>query len=93
MSVKRITTNERRLNKLLKVVANLEKSVDDFETTKQELKDLNSYYGSKEWFSDLKDYDTGKIKKIKAGVLSEDAVWNLNEDIKELIEKMKKITL
>ena len=32
-----------------------------------------------------------EIQKIKAGVLSKDAVWNMNDDIKELILEMKLI--
>ena len=31
------------------------------------------------------------VPKLKAGVLSEDAVWNMNDDIKELILEMKSI--
>ena len=31
------------------------------------------------------------LPKIKAGVLSEDAVWNMNENINEILEEMKKI--
>ena len=52
---------------------------------------LNKYYGSKDWFSDREDYDNNKIPKVKAGVLSEDAIWNMNEEINYLIDEMKAI--
>ena len=51
---------------------------------------VNKYYGSKDWFKDKEKHDNGSIV-IKAGVLSEDAVWNMNEDINDLISEMRYI--
>ena len=45
---------------------------------------LNKYYGSKDWFNDRYFYDKYRFKsRLNAGVLSEDAIWNLLEEIKE----------
>ena len=87
----RIEDNEKRLDDLNKVVLSLDKHLDDFEDIIHEYYDLNEYYGSKEWLQDKEDFENGKIKDVKAGVLSEDAVWNLDERIKDLLTRMNGI--
>ena len=84
----RITKNEERLNNSIK---ELEKALEKFKSNKKDINLLNRYYGSKNWFKDKELYETNKIKHIKAGVLSEDAIWNMDEDIRELIKEMEKI--
>ena len=88
----RITKNEEYLDEALSTIKQLEDALNKFEKTKEKIKKLNEYYGSQEWFQDLDDYDNNRIKKVKAGVLSEDAIWNMNEELKEIREKMKKIS-
>ena len=89
--IERIIKNEERLDNITTSINNLEKALEDFKKNKKDLNLLNKYYGSKNWFNDKDDYESNKIPKIKAGVLSEDAVWNMNEDIKELIIEMQSI--
>lgn len=89
--MKRIEDNEKRLDKLSKIVSKLNNNLVNFEELIQDYYSLNEYYGSKEWFQDKDAFESGKIKDIKAGVLSEDAVWNLDENIKDLIIKMEEI--
>lgn len=89
--MKRIEDNEKRLDKLSKIVSKLNNNLVNFEDLIQDYYSLNEYYGSKEWFQDKDAFESGKIKNIKAGVLSEDAVWNLDENIKDLIIKMEEI--
>ena len=87
----RISKNEARLDKALASVKKLEEALNDFKSNKKNIEQLNKYYGSKEWFEDKNNYEQNKIPKIKAGVLSEDAIWNLNEDISNLIDEMKEL--
>ena len=89
--MKRIEDNEKRLDKLSKIVSKVNNNLVNFEDRIQDYYSLNEYYGSKEWFQDKDAFESGKIKNIKAGVLSEDAVWNLDENIKDLIIKMEEI--
>ena len=89
--MKRIEENEKRLDRLNNIVYNLDKSLEEFENNYKEYRLLNKYYGSKQWFKDKEDFESGKIKNIKAGVLSEDAVWNTLEDIDDLLKRMKKV--
>ena len=89
--MKRIKDNENRLNKIKVIISNLEKDIESFENNIDDLIILNNYYGSNEWFKDKKNYELGKYTDIKAGVLSEDEVWNLNEDIDSIFEKIELI--
>ena len=89
--IDRISKNEERLDKLLLSVKELEKALKNFKASKKDLDLLNKYYGSKLWLKDKEAYEKDIIPKVKAGVLSEDAVWNLNEDINDLIKDMKSI--
>ena len=88
--INRIKVNEERLDNISLVIKELEICLDKFISIEKEIKKINEYYGSKEWFDDVYNYDNNKIKKIKAGVLSEDAIWNMNEKIEEIICKMNK---
>lgn len=91
-NIDRIKLNEERLDNILKSIKELEKSLEIFKSNMKDINKLNKYYGSKNWFKDFDDYNSGKINNIKAGVLSEDSVWNMNEDIKEIALEMKNIS-
>lgn len=87
----RISINEERLDGINKNIHDLEITLNKFKNNIRDIKLLNKYYGSKSWFKDKEDYENGKIPKIKAGVLGEDAVWNMNENISDIINQMKLI--
>ena len=90
--IERIKNNEEKLDIMLDISKRLEKALDDFENNQNTIIELNEYYGSKEWFEDKEAFENGLITDVRAGVLSEDAVWNTNEKLKELIERMKAIS-
>jgi len=87
----RIEENETRLDNLNEIVLSLDKHLDDFEDNIHEYFSLNEYYESDDWKKDKEDLESGKIKNVKAGVLSEDAVWNLDERINDLLSRMEGI--
>ena len=89
--IDRITKNEERLDKLLSNIKELEVALENLKASKKDLDLLNKYYDSKNWLKDKDAYENGSIPKIKAGVLSEDAIWNMNEELKDLIKDMKNI--
>ena len=89
--IDRISKNEERLDSILLNLKNLEIYLNEFKKNKNNLRLLNKYYGSKNWFKDKELYENNKIEHIKAGVLSEDTVWNLNDDIKDLLDCMENI--
>ena len=89
--IDRIKKNEERLDAALETVKKLEEAIELYKQNKKDISLLNKYYGSKNWFNDKKALEEGKLPKIKAGVLSEDAVWNMNEDLNSALKEMKKI--
>lgn len=89
--IERIIKNEERLDSILKSIKDLEEALSRFKANKKNIGLINKYYGSKNWFRDKDNFEQNKIPKIKAGVLSEDAVWDMNEDIKDIVLEMKKI--
>ncbi len=91
MQTNRITENEELLDSISSTIANTNKALEEFKSIKEKIELLNKYYGSKEWFKDKEDFESGKISNIKAGVLSEDAVWNMNEEVADTIKEMKDI--
>ena len=89
--IERIKENELRFDNILLNVKELEVALNNFKNNEKDLFLLNKYYGSKNWFKDKEAYENNKIEKIKAGVLSEDAVWDMNEELDSLILEMKRI--
>ena len=90
--IDRINTNEERLDNILLSIKELNDALDKYELNKKDLALLKKYYGSKNWFKDKESYEKGDIKNIKAGVLSEDAVWNMLDEIDELKKRMINIS-
>ncbi|MBR1936379.1 MAG: DUF4298 domain-containing protein [Bacilli bacterium] len=89
--IERITKNEERLDSIIDNVNQLNKALTNFNKEKKNIILLNNYYKSKNWIKDKDDYESGKIPKIKAGVLSEDLVWNTLENVDELLVEMEEI--
>ena len=90
--IERIKNNEEKLDKIIDAVSELDKALDKFEDIQKDITELDKYYGSKEWFEDKEAHDSGKIKNVKAGVLSEDGVWNALTDLRALYERMYEIS-
>ena len=68
----------------------LSSALDKYEEAKADIAALASYYGSDEWKQDFAADEAGRLpKNLKRGVLSEDGIWNLLEEHRELQERMK----
>ena len=88
--IARIRKMERHLNRALAAVKRLSIAFDKWEDAQQSIAALDKYYGSEEWRQDYADDEAGHLPDdLKRGVLSEDAIWNLLTDVKELTERMK----
>ena len=90
--IDRIIKNQKRLDNLNQLIVELQNSLYDYKVLESEIKLLEKYYGSKNWFIDKELYENGKISNIKAGVLSEDEVWNSLEELDQLMRQMQKIS-
>ena len=55
----------------------------------KQFKKLSDYYGSSRWMKDFEADEAGKLPRdLKRGVLSEDAVWDLLSENRELCERL-----
>ncbi len=87
----RIRKMERRLNRASAAVKRLEAALDKWEDAQEAIAALNEYYGSDLWKQDLADDEAGRLPAdLKRGVLSEDGIWNLLTDCRELTSRLKK---
>ena len=89
--IDRISKNEKYLDSALLSIDKLEVALALFKSNFDNIDLVNKYYGSKEWFKDKDAFESKKISDVKAGVLGEDTVWNMNESISDLISEMKDI--
>jgi hypothetical protein len=86
----RIRKMERCLNRASAAVKRLEAALDKWDDAQEAIAALNEYYGSDLWKQDLADDEAGRLPAdLKRGVLSEDGIWNLLTDYRELTARMK----
>ncbi len=86
--IKNIEKMEIILDTMEEKINNLEKSLNDFENYLDEFKKLEEYYGSEQWFIDK---DTKFPKSLKCWVLSENAIYNLITNQREIWIRMAKL--
>ena len=88
--IARIRQMERRLNRATAALKRLSTALDKWESVQQDIAALDEYYGSGLWRQDFADDEAGLLPEgLKRGVLSEDGIWNLLTDCKELKERIK----
>ena len=88
--LQRIRKMERHLNRASAALKRLSSALDKYDEAKADIAALASYYGSDEWKQDFAADEAGRLpKNLKRGVLSEDGIWNLLEEHRELQERMK----
>ena len=87
--INRIQQMERSLDRASQAVMHLSAALDEYAASQDALRQLSDYYGSDVWKQDLAADFAGLLPQdLKRGVLSEDAVWNLLEDVRDLKERM-----
>ena len=89
MQRKRIKEMEESLDISITKLKQFEESLEEYKKIQNEIKKLSKYYGSKDWYKDFDDYNNKKIN-IKAGVLSEDGIYNTIMENKEIAQEQKK---
>ena len=78
---------ERLFNFALKAIKELSMNNGHRQKLEEAIEILSAYYGSKEWKQDYADDEAERLpKELKRGVLSEDGIWNLLSDWKELTQ-------
>ena len=88
--IERIKQMELRMERAAKAVMELSAALDNYEAVQEDIAELERYYGSKQWKQDYADDEAGRLPAdLKRGVLSEDGIWNLLSDAKELNNRLK----
>ena len=88
--LQRIRQMERHLNRASSAIKRLSAALGKYEEAQESIAALGDYYGSDEWKQDFADDEAGLLPKdLKRGVLSEDGIWNLLKENKELQEKIR----
>ena len=81
---------ERSLDRALAAVKRLTGALDKWDAVQEDIAALEAYYGSEQWRQDFADDEAGLLPEgLKRGVLSEDGIWNLLTDVKEVNERMR----
>ena len=89
--IERIKQMELRLERAATAVMELSAALDKYAAIREDIKSLSDYYGSEQWKQDFADDEAGLLPNyLKRGVLSEDGIWNLLSDAKELDERLSK---
>lgn len=91
--IENIKTLEEFLNKGTALTEKLDVLAEAWEEYYPEFKNLMSYYSSPQWIKDVEASDKGLLKNRNCGVLSQDAVYNLYTQQRELIFKIMRISL
>ena len=87
--IERIKQMELRLERAAAVVMEMSATLDMYEAALEDINTLDEYYSSDEWKQDFADDEAGFLPKdLKRGVLSEDGIWNLLSDARELNDRL-----
>jgi hypothetical protein len=85
LQIERIKWMEQRFDKALAAIK--DGAAVSLKAVKEDVAELNKYYGSELWKLDFAADEAGKLPPdLKRGVLSEDGIWNLLTDYREIQE-------
>ena len=74
------------------MVEALANALEDYASIQAKIHRLSKYYGSDQWMQDYADDEAGKLPRdLKRGVLSEDAVYDLLTENRELLVRMLRL--
>ncbi len=92
--VERIKKMESYLDETGEALSELAEALDRYEKIQSKYYKLEEYYSSQKWMDDFEADEAGKLPEdLKRGVLSEDAVYDLITDHRELMARMQRAVL
>ncbi len=91
--VSRIEQMERRFDAARAAVDEMDAALQRYAEAEKDIEALAEYYDGGQWRSDFEADEAGLLPAtLKRGVLSEDGLWNLLADDKELRRRMAEMT-
>lgn len=90
--IERIKEMESCLDETGAAIRELSQALSRYEEIRDKYCKLEEYYGSAEWKEDFKADEEGKLPHdLKRGVLSEDAIYDLIDEHRELVNRLEKL--
>ena len=88
-AIDRIQKMEERFDSLERMVRALEEALQEEGGLREHFAVLQDYMDSGQWLKDYEADEKGKIpKEIKRGVLSQDALYDLLTEAREILQKI-----
>ena len=88
----RIIDMEDRFNSINQLLANIEEDLDDYDDIHDFIPDLQGYMDGGQWREDYEADERGELPEwLLRGVLSEDGLYNMLEDVKRIKERVEKV--
>ncbi len=88
----RIREMEGLMDRASAAVKDMDRALADFEAVRESVEALERYYASDEWMEDFEADEAGELPgDLKRGVLSEDGLFELLDEDKQLFVRMLKL--
>ena len=85
----RIQMMEQHLDRAQQAINQLEKALQDYLPVRESIMTVSQYLGNGDWNQDHDDDKAGLLPQdLKRGVLSEDGIWNLLQDNRDLMIRL-----
>lgn len=89
IQTERISHMEKCLDDSRRAIDSLAHALEMYRDVQGKIIELSSYYGGEDWRKDFADDEAGRLPAdLKRGVLSEDAVYDLLSDNREILDDM-----
>ena len=91
--IARIRGMEAALNEALTAVRGLDEALERYAAAQDAVRKLSAYYGSDDWKADFAADEAGELPRdLPRGVLSEDGIWDVLEENRELLARMLELS-
>ncbi len=91
--IARIREMEAALNEASAAVRGFDEALERYAAAQEAVRKLSAYYGSDEWRAHLAADEAGELPSdLRRGVLSEDGIWDVLEENRELPARMLEVS-
>ncbi|MBR0139778.1 MAG: DUF4298 domain-containing protein [Firmicutes bacterium] len=90
--IERIKKMEKLMDGVGAAVSDMNRALDDFEGILDAVASLEAYYSGEDWMKDFEADEAGELPKdLKRGVLSEDGLFDLLDEEKQVFVRMMEL--